>query len=205
MKVLKESVTAEIERKHSRFITYLFPITSMQEVREKRQQVARMHPKATHICSAYIVAQRYGSNDDGEPASSAGLPMLRVLTGAQLDQVLALVVRYFGKTLLGYGGLVSAYQDAVKAALKQATLLQQVTKVRVHVSCPYQDQSLIERMLPTEGMIETRSFQETVHYTLLLSDPSIRAKWNEQSSGRIHILDETPVIIAEEITHEHQR
>ena len=123
-------VRAEVERKKSRFLAVLRQADSAEEAQAILDDLRRDHHTARHHCSAWAIGpdrriQR--ANDDGEPSGTAGAPMLEALTKAQmptgeqdLSDVVAVVVRWFGGTLLGAGGLVSAYSDAVLAALGQA-------------------------------------------------------------------------------------
>lgn len=123
-------VRAEVERKKSRFLTVMRRAESSQEAQRLVDQLRREHHTARHHCSAWLIGpdrrvQR--ANDDGEPSGTAGVPMLEALSRAQmpaggqdLSDVVAVVVRWFGGTLLGAGGLVSAYSDSVIAALDRA-------------------------------------------------------------------------------------
>lgn len=111
---------AEIEVKHSRFLCTLQRVRSEEEARALVTQLRKEHWDARHHCSAFVIGadsalQR--SSDDGEPSGTAGAPMLEVLRGAGVSDVVAVVTRWFGGTLLGAGGLVRAYGDAVRAAL----------------------------------------------------------------------------------------
>ncbi|MDO5724213.1 MAG: YigZ family protein [Flaviflexus sp.] len=124
---LRAGASAEIEILRSRFIALLEPVQSEGDAREHLALARSEYPDARHHCSAWIVARdgqgpREHSNDDGEPSGTAGRPMLDVLRGRDLINVSAVVVRYFGGTLLGTGGLVRAYSEAVEAALGAAKL-----------------------------------------------------------------------------------
>lgn len=117
-------VTGELEIKRSRFLTFIGRVTDEVEAREFIAQVKRQYPDARHHCSAFIFevpdanpVER--SSDDGEPAGTAGSPMLEVLRGSGLSDICAVVVRYFGGIKLGTGGLVRAYTDAVATTLPQ--------------------------------------------------------------------------------------
>lgn len=147
-------ISAEIEIKRSRFLCVLRRVHSEQEARELITELRRRHHDARHHCSAFVLGpdrmiQR--SNDDGEPSGTAGAPMLETLTqhrfgaassqeeaedpgqdGADLSDVCAVVVRWFGGTLLGAGGLVRAYSQAVTEALESAPTL--VRERRRHIS-----------------------------------------------------------------------
>ena len=113
--------------KGSKFMAYAFPIQNAHQVKECLSQVKTDHPKARHFCWAYRLSQDrsvFKFSDDGEPAGSAGRPILNVVLSAELTQIFVVVVRYFGGTLLGVPGLINAYKEATKEALAQAEIIQ---------------------------------------------------------------------------------
>ncbi|NLT29361.1 MAG: DUF1949 domain-containing protein [Propionibacterium sp.] len=117
-----QGAVAELEAKKSRFLAIVRRATTVEEARDLVAEARRFHPGARHYCSAHVISQPdaqpiWHSNDDGEPAQTAGRPMLDVLVGSGLSNVAAVVVRWFGGTLLGTGGLVRAYSEATKLAL----------------------------------------------------------------------------------------
>lgn len=117
---------AELEIKRSTFIGLVRQTPTEAEARAFIDEVRDRYPDARHHCSAYLVHQDGAqpierSSDDGEPAGTAGQPMLEVLRGSGARDITAVVVRYFGGVLLGTGGLVRAYHDATKAALDDVT------------------------------------------------------------------------------------
>ena len=117
-----------VEVKRSKFIGIICPVSSVPEADAILLAEKKKYHDAKHHCSAYIIRGNDGapdimhSSDDGEPSGTAGAPMLEVLTGAELKDVIVVVTRYFGGTLLGTGGLVRAYTDAAKAALTDAAV-----------------------------------------------------------------------------------
>ncbi len=120
-------VECEIEVKRSRFLCTIARVEQEDQARALVDRLRKRHWDARHHCSAFILGpdgrvQR--SNDDGEPAGTAGAPMLEVMRGADLSDVVAVVTRWFGGTLLGAGGLVRAYSDAVRAGLVSAGVQQ---------------------------------------------------------------------------------
>lgn len=124
MPTILNDVENAIEIKKSKFITYLHKTKDLEEAKEFLKLVKKTHPNATHHCTAMIIANIERSNDDGEPPGTAGRPMLDVLQGQNIQQILAIVVRYFGGTLLGKGGLVKAYATSVAQALEKAILME---------------------------------------------------------------------------------
>ncbi len=127
-------VEAELEVKRSRFLCRLVPVSDETTARAEVDAVRKNHWDARHHCSAFVLgpdAATERSSDDGEPSGTAGAPMLEVLRGSGLTDVVAIVTRWFGGTLLGTGGLVRAYGDAVRLAVararvRQVRLLQEV-------------------------------------------------------------------------------
>ncbi len=135
------SVQTELVVKKSRFITTLLRADTVEEARAEISQIKAAFPDARHNCSAFVISQADGpvrthSSDDGEPAGTAGAPMLDVLTGFELVDVVAVVTRYFGGILLGTGGLVRAYSDATRQAVQAAPLVELKTLSKVGLRLP---------------------------------------------------------------------
>lgn len=121
MKRLKTTAAAEITVKRSRFIAEASPVTSLEEVRERVNETRRRYSDATHVVHAAVVGKSgtlYSSSDDREPKNTAGRPALEVLKGSGITNICICIIRYFGGTLLGTGGLVKAYGDSTKEVLK---------------------------------------------------------------------------------------
>jgi uncharacterized YigZ family protein len=131
---------AMLKVRDSRFIGIALPAESEPEAREGISSVERQHPDAAHCCYAYRLGTGDGTlertSDAGEPAGSAGAPILSVIRGRNLANVAVAVVRYFGGTKLGVGGLVRAYRDAARAALDSGTVLEREVRRRVGVALP---------------------------------------------------------------------
>lgn len=111
--------------KGSKFIAYIYPFKSDSELKEIVNQVKSIHPKARHFCWAFRLSQDrtvFRVNDDGEPSGTAGKPILNVLLSNNLTNVLVVVVRYFGGTLLGVPGLINAYKKATIAAIERSLI-----------------------------------------------------------------------------------
>ncbi|WP_101786757.1 YigZ family protein [Nonomuraea indica] len=118
---VNDRVEHETEAKRSRFVCAVAPARTVQEAVEFIAERRRLHPAATHNCTAYVVGQRVQKgDDDGEPGGTAGTPMVQALVGRGFSDVVAVVTRYFGGVLLGAGGLVRAYGSAVTETLDRA-------------------------------------------------------------------------------------
>lgn len=160
-------VTAEIEVKRSRFLAVLRRTEDEEAARALVAELRRAHHAARHHCSAWILGadrQRRRSNDDGEPSGTAGAPMLAVLDGAvrdvagqelALSDVTAVVVRWFGGTLLGAGGLVRAYGDAVAAALDVAPLAVRRPRALRRIAVGHERAGATEHALRAAGVVVT--------------------------------------------------
>lgn len=110
------------KEKGSKFIAYACSVKSEEEVKEKLESWRKQHHQARHLCYAYrigIEENRYRTNDDGEPNNSAGIPIYGQIQSYELNQVLIGVIRYFGGTKLGVGGLIQAYKTAAKLAIEE--------------------------------------------------------------------------------------
>ena len=124
----------------SKFLAFAYPVGSEDEVKEKVNLLRKKYFDASHHCYAYrlgINGERYRANDDGEPASTAGKPILGQLTAFNVTNTLVVVVRYFGGTLLGAGGLVQAYKQASAAALTNAEIVTDVVTETYQLSFAY--------------------------------------------------------------------
>jgi uncharacterized YigZ family protein len=132
---IESPATAELRESASKFYAFAYPVTAEEEVQELIRHLWELHPKATHICYAYRIGLdkiRFRANDDGEPAGSAGRPILGQIDAQQLSDVLVAVVRYYGGTKLGIPGLIAAYKEASILALDKAA------KVTKHLQAAHQ-------------------------------------------------------------------
>jgi len=108
----------EIIEKKSRFISFAERVVSEDEAKAFIGKIKLEHPKASHVTFAYVLSNTAKTNDDGEPRGTAGLPIYNVITRRNVSSVVVVVVRYFGGTLLGRGGLIRAYGKAAGLALE---------------------------------------------------------------------------------------
>ena len=132
--------------KHSRFLALAAPIADGQAAVDFIREVS--DPSATHNCWAYRHGNDYRSSDDGEPAGTAGRPILAAIDGQGLDRVVVVVTRWFGGIKLGAGGLVRAYGGAAAECLRQAPRQPLVTTCRLVLSCRFEDIGLVHALLP---------------------------------------------------------
>lgn len=131
---------AEFKDKGSRFLAFAYPVQTEAEIKSLAQQLREQHHKARHCCFAWrlgVDGNRFRANDDGEPAGSAGRPILGQIDSAEITNVLVIVVRYFGGTLLGVPGLINAYKTATALALQNAEKVQEDVCRLLELSCDY--------------------------------------------------------------------
>lgn len=139
-KIIYQGGQGEYIEKKSRFIADIRPVESEEAAAKILEEIRKNYWDARHHCYAYIIgdqAELVRCSDDKEPSGTAGMPILNVLKGQNLHNVIAVVSRYFGGTLLGTGGLVRAYTGAVKAGLAQCTMMEKLHCYKVHMVINY--------------------------------------------------------------------
>lgn len=135
---IKEPVEAEIVEKKSKFIAKIVPVESEEKAFEELERIKKENRDARHNVFSYRIANGpERASDDGEPSGTAGVPILDILRGSKLQNVLVVVTRYFGGILLGTGGLVKAYTDSTKEALKNAEIIEKILQKKYEVEVPY--------------------------------------------------------------------
>ena len=142
--------TGEIIEKKSRFIATVEPVHSEEEALAFVERIRKQYWDARHNCTAFTIGNRHQltrCSDDGEPAGTAGRPMLEVLLGVDVHDVAVVVTRYFGGTLLGTGGLVRAYSKAVQEGLRNAVILDKRKAVRLEIKTDYNGIGKIQYLL----------------------------------------------------------
>ena len=153
---------AEIEVRRSRFIAIAIPVHTMEEVKEAVLSVRKEHPGAAHVVHAAVIGNAgtmYSSSDDREPKNTAGRPALEVLKGSGITYIAVAIVRYFGGTLLGTGGLVKAYGDSVKEVLKAVRTEPLIEKASFRMILPYNAYTLIKRIMDAnEATVSSETF-----------------------------------------------
>lgn len=164
-KTIQKIAEGYITERKSKFISYAIPIETEDEVRTILEEYRKKYYNARHVCWAYMLgAERedYRANDDGEPSGTAGKPILGQINSFELTNVLVLVVRYFGGTLLGTGGLVRAYKAAAAAAIENAVI---VEKTIDHTFVLHFQYSLLNEVMRILNQFEearwTQNFTET--------------------------------------------
>ena len=154
----------------SKFISYAFPVTDESNVKDHLQSLKKLHPSASHFCYAFRINpmnEYWRANDDGEPSSSAGKPILGQLRSQLLQNILVVVVRYFGGSLLGVPGLINAYKTAAAEALKAAEKIEKVITMPLAVGVTYEMSGELmkwikEMKLESMSPIQAKMFEVTL-------------------------------------------
>ena len=177
--------SGEITEKKSRFIGYIKRVESEDEAASFLNEIRKKHYDARHNCSAYIIPGSGGagdilhSSDDGEPSGTAGKPIMAVIEGEGLKNVILIVTRYFGGTLLGTGGLVRAYTEAAKEAVKAAGDKGIVTVapfIPVSFSFDYPKEGAVRRLLEKYGVFPADTeYSEKVLFRVSIPEESAGA------------------------------
>ncbi len=173
---LLEGGTSEVIIKKSRFLGITFPVETAEEAAEKIAMIRKKYYDARHNCYAYRLVDQEKFSDDGEPSQTAGKPMMDVLTGAGLTGVLVVVTRYFGGTLLGTGGLVRAYTEAAKEAVKNSRISEIVPKRSMVLTIRYPELGKIQYLFREAGVEPVVEYEEQI---------TIRADVPEEKVGQL--------------------
>ncbi|WP_435951633.1 IMPACT family protein [Dryocola sp. BD626] len=192
-----ESVCVSEEIKKSRFITLVAHTDGITAAKAFVEQVRADHPDARHHCWAWVAgapddSQQLGFSDDGEPAGTAGKPMLAQLMGRGIGEITAVVVRYYGGVKLGTGGLVKAYGGGVQLALNQLPTVLKVPLTEYTLLCDYAQLSGIEALLKQyDGLIVQSDFQAAVLLRVALPQTrlgELSLRLADMSRGSLHLL-----------------
>lgn len=147
MKVLKEEKQAELVVKKSRFISIARMCSSPADVKRIVDETRALYPDATHVVHAAVMGNQFSFSDDHEPKNTAGRPALEVLKGSGITNIIVLIIRYFGGTLLGTGGLVKAYGDSTKLVLDGIKTEELVEKSSFSLTIGYEMYENTKRLL----------------------------------------------------------
>ena len=182
------------EIRKSRFITLAAPISSAGDAQAFIEQNSDLN--ATHNCWAWKLADQYRSNDDGEPGGTAGRPILAAIEAQEFDQVVVLVIRWYGGIQLGTGGLARAYGGGANKCLQQAERLPLINRVPLSFSCSFSELALVKlRVAELNGLVQHEDFTANgVELSIAVGPEQIevlRKQLADLSRGRI-VLQRDP-------------
>ena len=191
---IKEEYREETVIKKSRFIATVKPVDTEEEALEFIAELKKKYWNATHNCFAFVIGERQEiqrCSDDGEPSGTAGRPMLEVLTGSGIRNIAVVVTRYFGGTLLGTGGLVRAYTQAVKEGLAHCETGILRKGCELEVTIDYNDVGKLQYYFGQQGIVPVDSiYAENVKFILLIpveKEEKVRKNLTETTCGKVKI------------------
>ena len=165
MQTIKNNIHNEIIIKNSRFICYLYKIKNINDINTILNELKNEHKDATHHCYAYIIDNIKKSSDDGEPGGTAGIPILKVLENNNLNNILAVVIRYFGGIKLGAGGLVRAYTKGVTNTISNDNIVNLIKGYNIEIEFNYNQVKEIDYLLKDIN-INNKIFDTNIKYNI---------------------------------------
>ncbi|MEM0519557.1 IMPACT family protein [Aequorivita flava] len=153
--ILKPSKEVLFKEKGSKFFGYAFPVTSEENIKEHLDALKKQHHSARHWCYAWQLGkgyEHYRANDDGEPSNSAGMPIYGQLQSFDVTNILVVVVRYFGGTKLGVGGLIQAYKTTAQMALETCKILKRTIDESYVIKFEYPEMNTVMRIIKDEDL-----------------------------------------------------
>ncbi len=169
---ITQNAESSLREKGSRFLAYSYHVVDESDVKKCLLDLKQKYPDATHHCYAFVLgqaSQAQRANDDGEPSNSAGRPILRAILSKQLTNVLVVVVRYFGGTMLGIPGLIEAYGTSSKMVLEQSGSVEKFMEEKFSVTAEFQHEQEIHRLLnPFQIRIVNREYTHKVRYEIFV-------------------------------------
>ena len=152
------------KEKNSKFFGYAFPVTTIDEVKIYVEQLKKQHFGAVHFCYAYQIGTEkieFRANDDGEPSNSAGIPIYGQIQSFGLTNILIVVVRFFGGTKLGVGGLITAYKTTAQLALENASIIEKTIDVHFKIRFDYKNINTVMRIIKEKQLdIDSQKMNE---------------------------------------------
>ncbi len=161
--ITKPSEETLFKDRSSKFYGYAFPVNNEEEIKEHIEQLKKQHYNARHWCYAWQLGKEYEkfrANDDGEPSNSAGMPIYGQLQSFGVTNVLVVVVRYFGGTKLGVGGLIQAYKTSAKLALEASNIIEKTIDVDFILKFEYPEMNTVMRIIKDQNLNITNQKME---------------------------------------------
>jgi len=153
--IVRPSSETLFKEKGSKFFGYAFPVTTEEQIKEHLENLKKQHYNARHWCYAWQLGKTYEfyrANDDGEPSNSAGMPIYGQLQSFDVTNILVVVVRYFGGTKLGVGGLIQAYKTAAQMALESSKLIEKTIDEDFLLKFNYPEMNIVMRIIKDENL-----------------------------------------------------
>ena len=161
--ITKPSTETLFKDRSSKFFNYAFPISNEDDVKAHLEDLKKQHNNAGHFCYAYQYGTEdisYRANDDGEPNNSAGMPIYGQIQSFELTNILIVVVRYFGGTKLGVGGLINAYKTGAQMALEASKIVKRTININYEIAFDYKNMNKVMRIIKEKNLNVTNQVLE---------------------------------------------
>jgi uncharacterized YigZ family protein len=194
-KTIAAPATGAFKDKGSKFLAFAFPVNAAEQAKEEVRKLKKEYFDARHHCFAYRIGpdgEQWRANDDGEPSSTGGKPILGQLLSRELTNVLVVVVRYFGGVLLGVPRLINAYRMAAADALDHAQVVQETAKEIITVAFPYHRMSAVMKLLKA-AHAEIRSQQCGAECVMTVAVPLEKKEKFLQTVSLLHEEASVPI------------
>ncbi len=181
-RTIKSASQGLYKEKGSRFVAFAYPVSDQEEIKPIIDKVRKENHEARHHCYAYMIGDKrtiWRVNDDGEPSGTAGKPILRQINLSALTNILIIVSRYFGGTLLGVSGLINAYKSAAADAISNSEIIERTLQEFYEITFPYISMNPVMKFLK----------EEDIGQSVQIFDLECRIKVNFRSSYREKILN----------------
>ena len=165
MKCILTKELYETTIKNSKFIGIIIPIESKDDIKNSLNKLKDEYRNATHYCYAFTLINDKGFSDDGEPNKTAGIPILNVIEGNDLVNVLVVVIRYFGGIKLGPGGLIRAYSNTAKEVINKSTLTDLINGLVASITFTYSNEKEVNYLLKN-SIIKSKEYEQNCTYII---------------------------------------
>ena len=186
-RTIKSSSTGIYKDRGSKFIGLTYRVRSVENVNDALEEVKKEYRDARHHCYAYKIGMDnnvYRLNDDGEPSGTAGKPIMGQITSFDLTNILIVVTRYFGGTLLGVGGLINAYRSAARDALENAVIITELIMINYELKFPYSAMNDVMSLIKEENLAQSHQ-----NFDLACSlRIALRESLEDRIAGRLSLI-----------------
>lgn len=194
MKIIEKNLETFIVEKKSKFIANIIYVKSTEEAEEKIKQIKKKYYDAKHNCYSYRVMEDEKiierSSDDGEPSGTAGMPILDILRGKNIGNVLVVVTRYFGGILLGTGGLVRSYSEATNKAILESNLLEMEMGYEMEIILDYKNYEIFRYYCEKTGIsIIGKEYGENIKIIVEVDENSKQEIFENSEKSRLRVIE----------------
>ena len=180
--ILEATKETLFKDRNSKFFGFAFPVTNEEEVKDCLEEVKKIHYSARHFCYAYQIGVediKYRANDDGEPNNSAGMPIYGQIQSFEVTNILIVVVRYFGGTKLGVGGLINAYKTSAQITLEASEIVEKTIDVFYQLNFEYDMMNKVMRILKEKNInLVNQKMELTCEYVISIRKKESKATFD---------------------------